>query len=119
MATETVTFPHVRPSDNERVGYLRATEDGRFVPIDLLWNELDGPLDLDDAEARLEDLGLNYLAEDWFLDSEDHPTPVKVRIQELTPQRITVAFADFGHPADYGKSVVLPNPTGALRRTLR
>ncbi len=115
MADDT-TFPHVRGSDNEHVGYLRLSEDDRFVPIDLMWNELAGPQELTDAEALLEELGLSYLAEDWLLDVEGHPEPVKVRIREITPERITVASADYGYPADIGTPFVLPNPAPALRR---
>ncbi|WP_061712638.1 hypothetical protein [Kocuria palustris] len=115
MADDT-TFPHTRGSDNEHVGYLRLSENDRFVPIDLLWNELGDPQELTDAEALLEELGLSYLAEDWLLEVEDHPEPVKVRIREITPAQITVANADYGYPADIGTLFVLSNPTSELRR---
>lgn len=101
MADDT-TFPHTRGSDQEQVGYLRLSENDQFVPIDLMWNELGGPQELTDAEALLEELGLSYLAEDWLLDVEGHPEPVKVRIREITPGQITVANADYGYPADIG-----------------
>ncbi|GFZ82817.1 serine/threonine protein phosphatase [Nesterenkonia alkaliphila] len=115
MADDT-TFPHIRGSDGEHVGYVRMSEDDRFIPIDLMWNEIGGPQELTDAEALLEELGLSYLAEDWMLDLEDHPEPVKVRISEITSNRITVASIDYGYPADIGTSFELPNPTTALRR---
>lgn len=115
MADDTAC-PPVRGSDLEQVGYLRLCEGDRFVPMDLMWNELSGPQELTKAEALLEELGLSYLAEDWLLDVEDHPEPVKVRIREITPRQITVANADYGYPADIGTPFVLSNPTTALRR---
>lgn len=113
---DDTTFPHVRRSDGEHVGYLRITDDGRFVPIDLLWNELDEPQELADAEVLLEELGLSYLADEWLLNTEDHPEPVKVRIREITSEQITVASTDYSYPADIGALFVLPNPTDALSR---
>ncbi|MDO5068552.1 MAG: hypothetical protein Q4D96_14845 [Propionibacteriaceae bacterium] len=113
---DDTTFPHIRRSDGEHVGYLRMTEDNGFVPIDLMWNEVGGPQDLTDAELILDELGLRYLAEDWLLDVEDHPEPVKVRIREITSNQITVASVDYGYSADIGTSFELPNPTSALRK---
>lgn len=113
---DDITFPHVRSSDGEHVGYLRISENNGFVPIDLMWNEVGEPQELTDAETLLEELGLSYLAEGWLLDVEDYPEPVKVRIREITPEQITVANADYGYPADIGTLFVLPNPTVTLRR---
>lgn len=111
--SDDVVFPHIRDSDNEKLGYLKMTEDG-FVPLDLLWNELDAALELTDAEARLEERGLGYLAEDWWLDVEDHPSRVKVRFREVAAERIVLANADFDYPSDIGATFVLDNPTTRL-----
>ncbi len=111
--SEDVVFPHTRESDNEKLGYLKMTEEG-FVPIDLLWNELGDALELTEAEARLEKTGLGYLAEDWWLDVEDHPERVKVRVREVSTERIVLTNADFGYPADIGFEFVLDNPTTRL-----
>ena len=115
MAESTI-FPHTRGTDGEHVGYLRMNEDNQFVPIDLMWNELSTPQELTAAEALLEELGLSYLAEDWLLDVENHPEPVKVRIREITSTRIVVASVDYGYPDDIGRSFELPNPAIGLRR---
>ena len=80
------------------------SEDGQFIPIDLTWNEL----------------GLSYLTEDWVLDVDNHPEPVKVRICKITADRITVASVDYSYPADLGTSFELPNGSdGAPRRSPR
>lgn len=118
MDQETV-FPHRRRSDHEHVGYLRMTEDGMFVPIDLLWNEIDGPVDLPRAEMLLDDLGLGYLAEEWWLEVRGHPERVKVRIREVTAERVVLANADYGYPADIGTAFTEPNPTTRLHSTAR
>lgn len=115
--TEETTFPHVRRSDNECVGYLRMTDDGQFVPIDLLWNDVADPLDLSQAEELLEELGLSYLAEQWWLEVTDHPERVKVRIQEVTADTVVLANADYGYPADIGTTFTEPNPTSRLYKT--
>lgn len=116
--TDETTFPHVRRSDNECVGYLRMTEDGQFVPIDLLWNEVAEPLELTQAEALLEELGLSYLAEPWWLEIPDHPERVKVRIQEVTPDQVVLSNADYGYPADIGAPFTVSNPASTLHRTV-
>ena len=109
MVEQTI-FPHMRGSDQEHVGYIRMTEDGLFVPIDLLWNELDGALDLSEAETLLEELGLGYLAEEWWLDVTGHPERVKVRIQEINAETVVLGNADFGYPADIGTPFTEPTP---------
>lgn len=116
MAEET-TFPHVRRSDNETVGYLRMTDAALFVPIDLLWNEIGEPMELTQAEQLLEDLGLSYLAEQWWLEVDDHPERVKVRIQEVTAGTVVLANADYGYPADIGATFTGPNPTARLHKS--
>lgn len=116
VADQTV-FPHVRNLDREHVGYLRVTDDGLFVPIDLLWNEISGPLDLSDAEALLDDLGLGYLAEDWWLEVFEHPERVKVQIREVSAETVVLANADYGYPADIGALFTYPNPTTRLHKS--
>lgn len=114
---EDTTFGHIRESDSECVGYLRMTDDGKFIPIDLLWNEIAGPMDLDDAEAILDSVGLGYLADNWLLEVPDHPKLVKVRIQEITSERIVLSNADFDYPANIGVTFTETNPTFRLHRT--
>ncbi|MGO2005428.1 MULTISPECIES: hypothetical protein [Micrococcaceae] len=111
--SEDVVFPHTRESDNEKLGYLKMTEEG-FVPIDLLWNELEAAMELTAAEARLEEPGLGYLAEDWWLDVDNQAERVKVSIREVSMERVVVANADFDYPEDIGFEFVLANPTPRL-----
>ena len=115
--TDQTVFPHVRSLDREHVGYLRMTDDGLFVPIDLLWNEIGRPGDLTDAEELLDDVGLGYLAEDWWLEVTEHPERVKVRIREINAETVVLANADYGYPADIGTPFTEPNPTTRLHKS--
>lgn len=86
----TDTFDHVRAADGEHVGYIHCTEDGRFVPFDLLQRRRGEPMDLDEAEALLDGVGLRMLAEPWWLD-DGNGERVKVLVQEVHRDRLTVA----------------------------
>lgn len=114
--SETV-FAHHRGSDGEHVGYMRMTADETFVPIDLMWNELSAGVPFDAAEETLDEIGLSYLAEDWYMFSERDGRRIRVRISEVQPDSITVRTAEFGIPDDIGVSYRLPNPSELLHRT--
>ncbi|HRO31643.1 serine/threonine protein phosphatase [Citricoccus sp.] len=88
----TDTFEHVRGADGEHVGYIHCTDDGRFVPFDLLQRRRGEPMELDEAEALLDGIGLSMLAEPWWLD-EGNGERVKVLVQEVHRDRLTVARA--------------------------
>lgn len=64
--TEEITLSHVRRPNKECVGYLRMIDDGWFVLIDLLGNDVAGPMNLSHAGELLEELALSCLAEQWW-----------------------------------------------------
>ncbi|QQM67496.1 serine/threonine protein phosphatase [Actinomyces weissii] len=88
-------FEHLRREDGEHVGYIELTDDGRFIPYDRLWLRRGEAMDLDEAEAVLDEIGLRLLAEDWLLQEEDEAPGragwVRVRIREIHRDRVVVA----------------------------
>ncbi|UQN28564.1 serine/threonine protein phosphatase [Brachybacterium kimchii] len=118
-------FDHLRAEDGEHVGYMEMTADGGFVPYDLLWQRRGEPMDLDEAEAVLDGIGLRLLAEDWLLQEEAGWT--RVRIREIDRDRVIVGRTTenmSGHVAKAidlvgGIDVELPTdrlrPAGAAR----
>ncbi|WP_426593494.1 hypothetical protein ACPPVS_17465 [Cellulomonas sp. McL0617] len=105
---------HRRPGDRERVGWIR-TEGEEFVALDALGRELTGPVDWLVAEEALEARGLHWLAALWQLDLPDG-TRERVRIVEVTPERVVVKVDDFGAVDVVTASYVLPFPApDALR----
>ncbi|MGW9550556.1 serine/threonine protein phosphatase [Citricoccus zhacaiensis] len=118
----TDTFNHVRVSDGEHVGYIHFTQGGLFVPFDLLQRRRGGPMDLVEAEELLDGVGLSMLAKAWWLDNGDG-NRVKVRIQEVHRERLTVARAldDLSGPvaqsADLRATITVSLPTDRLHES--
>ena len=121
-------FDHLRREDGEHVGYIEMTADGRFIPYDRLWVRRGGAMELDDAEAALDEVGLRFLADDWLLQElqeADEPAGeaiwTRVRIREVHRDRVVVARAMEDMSADVAKAVdlvggiELPLPTTRLR----
>ena len=119
-------FDHLRREDGEHVGYIEMSEDGRFIPYDRLWVRRGEEMDLDEAEAVLDAIGLRLLAEDWLLEEEDPQTGeeswARVRIREIHRDRVIVARAMEDLPAtgiaksvDLIGAIELPLPTTRLR----
>jgi hypothetical protein len=73
---------------------MRPEGDG-FVVIDLLGREVSGAVDWFHAEELLDQLGIRYLAEPFVLDLDDGAS-LRVRITEVSTQRIRVKKDDFG-----------------------
>lgn len=119
------TFDHLRREDGEHVGYIEMSADGRFIPYDRLWVRRGEAMDLDEAEAVLDEVGLRFLAEDWLLQEENKQTGERiwgrVRIREIHRDRIVVARAMEDLSAGVAKSmdlvggIELPLPTTRLR----
>ncbi|MDO5618108.1 hypothetical protein [Kocuria sp.] len=107
------SFDHVRASDGETVGTILMTDDGAFLPIDLLGRPLGEPTDLATAEERLEVQGLRHLAESWWIDVTDGRR-VKVTIQETGPFGVLVRVDDFGAMDLYGTTHVIKSPATDL-----
>lgn len=109
--------PYHRPDDGEHVGYLRPDGD-LVVPCTLLGTDLAGPLERDDAETVLQDVGLSYLAETWLL-LDDDGTQRRVVLVEVDAARAVVADAGsalvVGAPADERGRREVALPTDRLR----
>jgi hypothetical protein len=86
--------PHHRESDRELVGWIRPEGDA-WTAVSLLGADLTGPVEWLDAEAVLDDADLSWLAEVWMLDQPDGRA-LRVRLVELTGQRVIVQTDDFG-----------------------
>ena len=85
---------HRRPGDRERLGWIRPDGDG-FVAHDALGREATGTVDWLTAEEALEERGLHWLADLYQLDLPDG-TRERVRLVEVTPERVVVKVDDFG-----------------------
>ena len=111
------TFDHLRPLDREHVGYIHMTPEGGFVPFDLLHRQRAEPMELEDAEALLDELGLRMFTEDWWLDVDGER--MQVLIQEVRRDRVHVAPSLEGaiaKSADMRASVELLLPTDRLHQ---
>ena len=90
-------FDHLRREDGEHVGYIEMSADGRFIPYDRLWVRRGEAMELDEAEAVLDAIGLRLLVEDWLLEEDDLQTGeaswTRVRIREIHWDRVIVARA--------------------------
>jgi hypothetical protein len=82
--------PYEREDDGEVLGYLEPMGGDRVRPVSVFGHPLAEPGDRVDAAERFEDLGLRYLAEPWQLRLEDRPEPLRVRILEARPDRLTL-----------------------------
>ena len=108
------------------MGYIEMTADGRFILYDRLWVRRGGAMELDEAEAALDEVGLRLLAEDWLLQEADEPageaTWTRVRIREVHRDRVVVARAmedlsatSVAKSMDLIGAIELPLPTTRLR----
>jgi hypothetical protein len=105
---------HRRPGDRELLGWIRPQGEG-FVAHDALGREATGVVDWLEAEEALEERGLHWLADLWQLDRPDG-TRERVRIVEVTPERVVVKGDDFGAVDVVTPSYVLPFPAPAALR---
>lgn len=120
-------FDHLRAEDGEHVGYMEMTADGGFVPYDLLWQRRGESMELDEAEAVLDGIGLRLLAEDWLLREDDAARSdgparwTRVRIREIDRDRVVVGRTIENMSAHVAKAIDLvggievPLPTERLR----
>ena len=119
-------FDHLRREDGEHVGYIEMSADGRFIPYDRLWARRGEAMELDEAEAVLDAIGLRLLAEDWLLEEEDPQTGkaswIRVRIREIHRDHVIVARAmedlsatSVAKSVDLIGAIELPLPTTRLR----
>ncbi len=95
-----------RRDDGETLGWIRP-EGELWVPVDRLGRESGAPMEWLDAERVLEERGLSWLAERWWLDG----TPV--RIAELTTDLVVVVTDEYGGASAVGaphERIELPWP---------
>ncbi|HEV7813281.1 MAG TPA: hypothetical protein VGO99_09930 [Leifsonia sp.] len=97
-----------RRGDGELIGWMRPEGDG-FVPIDLLGREAGSVSDWLTAEELLDEQGLQYLAEPFMLRLDDG-NQLRVRIVEVSRDRILVKKDDFGDINAPRMDYVLPFP---------
>ena len=110
--------PH-RRDDGELLGWIRP-EDDEWVAVDLFGHEVSGPLDWLDAEAILEERGISWLADIWVLEGESVDAgPLRVRIVEVTPERVVVQTDDYGAIDAPVERFELPWPAPASLRRRR
>ena len=103
-----------RAGDRERLGWIRPDGDG-FVALDALGRELTGTVDWLAAEEALDERGRHRPADLWQLDLADGHRE-RVRIVEVTPERVVVKVDDFGDVGAGTATYVLPHPApDALR----
>ena len=118
-------FDHLRREDGEHVGYIEMSADGRFIPYDRLWVRRGEAMELDEAEAVLDAIGLRLLAEDWLLEEDPgagEASWARVRIREIHRDRVIVARAmedlsatNVAKSVDLIGAIELPLPTTRLR----
>lgn len=109
--------PHLRPDDRELVGWIRPDGDD-WVAMDLLGRDASEPIDWLEAEAVLEKIGLHPLADVWMLERPEGPT-LRVRLVEVTPDRVVVKTDDFGAIDAPVTTFELPWPAPAELRQRR
>lgn len=106
--------PH-RRDDGELVGWIRP--DGEeWTAVDVLGRVAAASVDWLDAEAALEARGLAFLAEPWMLERDSAP-PLRVRLVEVTPERIVVKAEDYGDVTHAAERFVLSWPIPPQLRT--
>ena len=86
----TTIFDHLRADDREHVGYIEMTDEGLFIPYDLLRRRCGEPMESTEAEELLDTVGLQALGEQWLLRTEGDAW-VPVGIQEFSREAVTVA----------------------------
>lgn len=97
-----------RREDGEAVGWIRPDGDA-WTAVDLLGREVAASVDWLEAEAALDQRGIRYLADPWMLEGEG-AAPLRVRMVEVTPERIVVKLEDFGDVRRPGRRFELPWP---------
>lgn len=111
--------PH-RRDDGELVGWIRPADDigETWIAVDVLGRDASAAVDWLDAEAALEARGLAWLGEIWILERPD-AAALRVRLVEVTPERVVVQTDDFGAIDAPVERFALPWPAPAALRPRR
>lgn len=114
----TTVLDHLRADDREHVGYIEMTDEGLFIPYDLLRRRCGEPMESTEAEELLDTVGLQALGEQWLLRTEGDAW-VPVGIQEFSREAVTVAprldDRAVAKALDLTATVMLSLPTDRLR----
>ena len=105
--TPTDWIEHRRAGDRELLGWLRLEGDGA-VAIDRLGRAASGVLPWDEAEAVLDERGIGWLAGVWEVEVDDRP--VRVRLREVSAERVVVTYDDHGDVHTKVDTIELPFP---------
>lgn len=110
---------HHRDEDGELLGYLAPPSDvtNTFRPVTIFGYPMAPPLELADAQQVLDDLGLSYLAERWYLTVDGSGESIAVTIAEISPHQMTVRNADYGYEGNIGDPFIL-TPADTARLSL-
>lgn len=111
------TWIEHRRADGERVGWMRPVGE-YFVPIDLLGREVSDPVDWLVGEEILDGRGIGYLAELYELRQPDG-TWLRVRLAEVSPERIVAKEDDLGAVGAPQIFYTLPFPMPVTLRPMR
>lgn len=111
--TPTDWIEHRRAGDRELLGWLRLQDDG-VVAIDRLGRVASDVLAWDEGEAVLDELGIGWLADLWELDVDGRP--VRVRLREVSAQRVVVTYDDHGDVHTKVDTIELPFPAPVALR---
>jgi hypothetical protein len=106
-------LPHRRQRDDELVGYL-VPQGVEVVPVTLFGYPLAGAADVETGRRLLESTGLSVLAEPWRLELEEGES-IRVKIREVSPDRVVVVTDDFGYGGNLDDSWVLSVPETGRR----
>lgn len=103
-----------RRDDGELVGWILPRGDG-WYGIDLLGREVVESEDWLAVEDALDETGIAFLADVWTF---EHPTAgaLRVRMVEVTPERIVIKTDDFGAIDAPVTTFTLPWPLPATLR---
>lgn len=92
---------HRRP-DGEVVGYIEMRGE-RFQPYDLAGRPIGEPLEWNDAEESIEQLGLAWLAEPYLADLDGER---RVRVTEIDREHIVFVADEFGASQAVGAAML-------------
>jgi hypothetical protein len=108
---------HRRADDRELLGWIRPL-DGDWVPVDRLGRTLTTPVDWLDAEVALEAHGLRWLSDLWQLMLDDG-TRARVRLAEVSPDRVVVVEDHLGAVVPGARTWALPFPAPGTLQPFR
>ncbi|HMS76799.1 hypothetical protein [Gordonia sp. (in: high G+C Gram-positive bacteria)] len=109
-----------RREDGELLGWIVADDASgdAWTSYDVLGRAVAAGADWLDAEVALDDHGLHYLADPYMLEGV-WAQPLRVRLVEVTPERIVVKEEDFGDMTAKTERFVLPWPMPTELRSVR